>query len=270
LAGRASGGSPPAPLPHFCRQSLSASRIRLIYVVIHQALDKAVKGRLLHFNPMDGEEPPKPPNHKTGNVYDVGQVNRLLEVSRTSSIHRLILLGAYTGARLGELYAIAWEDVDLEAGTVYVHRALSHTRRGGLKFKPCKNGDSRLVPLPPLVIPELLRHKAEQSQQHLPLGDRWHDHGLVRPNDDGTPRKPDQDSKTFGAFIRRSGLPVIRFHDLRHTYASLLGRAKVDGKVIQEVLGHKTSAITNDPYRHVFASARREAADVMDRLLRSG
>lgn len=256
------------------RETLSASRVRLIHVVLNQAMTKAVKGRLLKWSPMDGVEPPKPPKHKTGNVYDAYQLNVLLDVSREmalagkNSMHIPIVLASHTGMRLGEICALKWADVDLDASSVYVHRSLTHTKREGLQFKTTKNEDSRLIPLAPDATAQLRRHKAEQAQRRLLLGEHWQDHGLVCPNDDGTPRNPDQASHTFHDFIRRTTLPPIRFHDLRHTYASLLGRAKVDGKVIQECLGHKTSAITKDLYTHVFASARREAADVMERLLR--
>lgn len=251
------------------QETLSASRVRLIHVVFHQALEKAVKGRLIAWNLVDGVKPPKPPKHRTGNVYDADQVNALLEESRASVIHIAVVLGVHTGMRLGEICALKWEDVDLDAGTVFVHQSLQHTKREGLRFKSTKNEGTRLIRLPAGAISELRRHKAVQAQRRLMLGEFWRDHDLVWPKDDGTPRNPDQSSKTFHDFIiRRTDLPPIRFHDLRHTHATLLGNAKVSSKVVQERLGHRTHAITMDLYTKVFSTAHEEAADAMDRILR--
>jgi integrase len=158
--------------------------------------------------------------------------------------------------------------VDLDAGTVFVHQSLQHTKREGLRFKSTKNEGSRLIRLPSGAVSESRRHKAEQAQSRLMLGEFWRDHGLVWPKDDGTPRNPDQASKTFHDFIRRTDLPPFRFHDLRHTHATLLGEAKVSSKVVQERLGHKTNKITTDLYTKVFSTAHKEAAEAMDRILR--
>jgi integrase len=217
---------------------------------------------------MDGVEPPRPPKHRKGNVYNAEQLNRLLDQARGSSVRIAVVLGVHTGMRLGEICALQWDDVDLDAGTVYVHQSLTHTKRDGLEFKSTKNEDSRLMPLPTDATAELRRHQAEQAQRRLLLDDFWQDHGLVWPKDDGTPRNPDQASHTYHDFIRRTDLPPYRFHDLRHTHATLLGHAKIDKKVVQERLGHKTLAITSDLYTKVFASAHQEAADAMDRILR--
>lgn len=248
--------------------TLSASRVRLIHVVLNQAMGKAVKGRLIALNPMDGVEPPKPPKHKTTDVYDARQVVALLERSRTSAVHIAAVLGVNTGMRLGEICALQWADVDMNAGTVFVHQSLQHTQKDGLRFKSTKNEDSRLIPLPASALSELSRHKDEQDARRETLGQLWKEHGLVWPNDDGTPRNPNQASKTFHDFIRRTDLPPIRFHDLRHTHATLLGHAKIAPNVVKERMGHKTLAITMDLYTKVFRTAHDEAADAMENLLR--
>ena len=189
------------------QETLSASRVRLLHVVLNQALTKAVKGRLLRWSPMDGVEPPPPPRHRTTNVYDVGQVNRLLQHARATGIHMIVYLGTHTGARLGELCAIAWADVDLESGTIYVHRSLTHTRSGRLQFKATKNKDSRLITLPASAVPELRRHKAEQAQRHLLLGECWKIMGLFART---TKARPGTQTRQAILSMTSSGEPTAR------------------------------------------------------------
>jgi integrase len=246
-------------------KSLSPARVRHLHAVLHRALEQAVKWQYVSRNIADAVEAPQP-GKACVNVYDEAQVRQLLGRAQESAAHIGVVLAVYTGMRLGEILALKWSDVSLERGVVAVRQSLEQTK-DGLRFKTPKSGQSRVVSLPDAAVQILLRHKGRLAERRLLLGEGYLDHGLVFPNEDGTPRKPDTFSKTFREFMERSGLPRIRFHDLRHTHATLLMQANVHPEIVSERLGHSTIAITMNTYSHVSPSMDRDAADTLGRKL---
>jgi integrase len=175
------------------------------------------------------------------------------------------------GLRRGELLALAWDDVDLEGGIIRVRRTLQRLRGQGLVFGPPKSTRSRRsIPLPESSRAALLSHCERQEVERLAAGDSWQESGLVFTTSVGTVVEPRNLSRTFEHLMEGSGVRRIRFHDLRHTCASLLLAQGVSPRVVMDVLGHSQLSITMDLYSHVMPSALRDAADAMDRALNGG
>ncbi|UCE03076.1 MAG: tyrosine-type recombinase/integrase [Candidatus Latescibacterota bacterium] len=121
--------------------------------------------------------------------------------------------------------------------------------------------------MPHFLVEGLRRHRIQQTRERLRLGPLFLDHRLVCPRPDGSPWNPDHLSSEFSKFIRRQDLPRIRFHDLRHTHATLMLRVNEHPKIVSERLGHSNVSITLDTYSHVLPTMQREAADKIDDLL---
>ena len=173
--------------------------------------------------------------------------------------------------RRGELLGLTWDAVDFDHRVVHVRRSLEVTGTGkdrGVAFKVPKTEKSRRdVALTARAIELLRSHHAGQSEVRVFLGGPLGDERLVFPNPrTGEPWKPDTFSSEFLARIKASGLPKVTFHGLRHSYASISLRAGTPLKVVSEMLGHTTTAITADLYTHVLGNLKAEAADRLDAI----
>ena len=166
----------------------------------------------------------------------------------------------------GELLALNWEDVDLEAGTIQVRRTLSEARSGRI-FEAPKSGKGRSIRLTRRATAALRNHRKRQLEERMKLAGLWTDHGLVFTSGVGTPLLGGNLNRSFKAMLRRAGLPEIRFHDLRHTCATLLLRQGVNPKFVQELLGHADISLTLNVYSHVLPDMGDAAAGAMDDAL---
>ncbi len=249
------------------RGGLSAQTVLHFHRVLRKALQQAVKWQLLARNPTEAVEPPRP-QRKEMRVVDEAGTARLLQAVEGARLYMPVLLAVMTGMRRGEILALRWQDTDLEKGQVAVRRSLEQTR-DGLRFKAPKTGKGmRSVALPGIAIQVLRRHKTEQAQERLRLGPAYEDNDFVCPRPDGSPWPPDSLSTAFAGLIRRSDLPRIRFHDLRHSHATQLLRHGIHPKVVSERLGHSKVGITLDTYSHVLPGMQEEAASKVDAAMR--
>lgn len=246
---------------------LSAQTVLHHHRVLHEALEQAVKWQLLARNPADAVEPPRPRRQEM-QVLDEAQAAMLLKATRESPLYIPILLALTTGMRRGEILGLRWKDVDLNRGVLAVRRAAEVSGRKVSYKEPKTARSRRVVTLLGLTVDELRRHKREQAENKLFYGPAYEDHGLVCCHDDGRPFHPDRVSYNFAALIRRLDLPRIRFHDLRHTHATLLLAQGVHPKVVSERLGHSTIGLTMDTYSHVLPVLQEEAASKLDSTLR--
>jgi integrase len=176
-----------------------------------------------------------------------------------------VMLALATGMRRGEVMALRWRNIDLDRRTVRVIESLEQTK-GGLRFKPPKNGKGRTITLPAGAVEELRHRKREQAEELLKVGVRLNGATLACARPDGDPTSPVMLTHAFVDFMarRRGDLPRIRFHDLRHTHATQLLLAGVHPRIAQERLGHSTVALTLDLYSHVTASMQEDAAAKID------
>jgi integrase len=237
--------------------------------ILRQALQQAVKWQLLARNPADAVEPPHP-RRKEMLALDEPQIAMLLEAARPNRLlHLSVLLAVTTGMRRGEILALRWRDIDFEPGVLSVRQSLEETK-AGLAFKEPKSEKARrTIALPELAIEGLRRRKADQARVKLMMGRSYEDHDLVCCQDDGRPLHPTSLTHVFVNLLRRRNLIRVRFHDLRHSHATILLRKGVHPKIVSERLGHSTVGITLDVYSHVMPGMQEEAARKIDVALRT-
>jgi integrase len=193
----------------------------------------------------------------------------VLEAARGSRIEALLLVAVTTGMRRGELLALHWDDVDLEKGVLYIRRTMSKIAGYGyMESEPKTRTGRRKVVLPDVAVEVLKEHRVRQDQIRSDAGEKWHEHGIVFCNNFGGFFNPDRLLKIFNKLLRDAGLLHMRFHDLRHSAATILLTSGVHPKVVQERLGHSTIAMTLDVYSHVLPSIQQEAADKIDDLFK--
>jgi integrase len=245
---------------------LSARSVCMMHRVLSQAMKQAVKWQLLAQNPCDAVSPPRVERRQMI-VLDADGTAGIIEAARSKALFMPILLGALCGLRRGELAALRWRNIDLEAGQISVVASLEQTN-SGVRLKPPKSGRARTVALPSLAIEELRRHRLKQAEQLLRVGTRQSEetHVCLQPN--YQPWAPRNLSSAFIKFIKASGLRRVRLHDLRHSHATHLLMANVHPKIVQERLGHANIATTMDLYTHVMPGMQDEAVSRVDATLR--
>ena len=246
---------------------LSASTVHKIHDILRRGLAQAVKWHLLPRNVADVVKPPRPvPTEMVALSAD--DTRRLLEAAGEDRLEALYILAIHTGMRQGEMLALRWQDVDMENAVVSVRRTL--TRNGGkVAFgEPKTKKSRRSIRLTPQAVEALRSHLERQLRDMEILGDRYQDQGLVFTTDTGGPINPSNlRQRSLAALLKRAGLRHMRFHDLRHTCATLLLSRGVHPKFVQELLGHATIAITLDTYSHVMPSMGDATAKAMEAAL---
>ncbi len=249
------------------RDGLSSRSAHHTHRVLHRAFGQAVRWNLIPRNPCDGVTPPKPKRSEM-RVLSQAQVGAFLDATRDHPAHALYVLAVTTGMRQGELLGLRWEDVDLDATRLVVRRALQRQNEAGLVFvEPKTSRSRRTIVLSQRAVAALRRHRTRQLEQRLLVGSDWQDQDLVFCNQVGGPLDPSWQRQTFYDALRLADLPTIRFHDLRHTAATLLLVRGVHFKVVSEMLGHATVTLTLDTYSHLVPVLHAQAAAAMDELL---
>jgi integrase len=196
-----------------------------------------------------------------------------LESSRGERLEALYVLAVHCGLRRGELLALRWEDIDLDAAkpALQVRRTLTRGEkgRGWIVGASTKSDKGRRVRLTRRAVAALRDHRKRQLEERMSLGGLWQDQGLVFPNEIGAPFNPSNlRNRSFKRIKVRSGVREdLRFHDLRQTCATLLLREGVNAKVVSEMLGHASITITLNTYSHVLPDMQDSAVDAMDAAL---
>ena len=247
---------------------LSSSSVRYLHVVLHKALKQAVKWGLVARNVTEATDPPRP---QPIEIYplDAGQAKALLKAARGNRLEAVYVLAITAGLRIGELLGLKWEDVDLECGILRVQRTLS-AAKSGPRFTTPKNGKGRAIKLTEHAVGALKRHKASQNVERLKVpADLWEDWGLIFCAEGGAPLKFQSFARrSFKPLLERAGLSrTVRFHDLRHTCATLLLSRGHHPKLVQELLGHANVAMTLDRYSHIMPGMGEQTAAAMEAAL---
>ena len=246
---------------------LSARTVQYIHVTLHKALKQAVQDGLI---PRNTTEAVKPPQVRREEIRPLSaeQVKVLLETACGDRLEALFVLAIHTGLRQGELLGLKWEDVDLEDGTLRVRRTLATAKGGPRLMAPKTKSSRRSVKLTQGAMDALRSHLKGQLQEIDGAGSLWQENGLVFASEIGEfLDRRYLTSHRFKALLKRAQLPEIRFHDLRHTCATLLLSSNVNPKIVSEMLGHATIAITLDTYSHVLSNMRDQAAAAMEEAL---
>jgi integrase len=249
-------------------EGLSSTTVRHIHAVLHRALVHAVKVGLVPRNVTDAVEAPRM-RHAQIHPLSATQAHAFLEACRSERLYALFVMALATGMRQGELLALRWQDVDLAHGTLQVRASLRYQVGKGFVFEePKTKHGRRSIALPPDAVEALQSHLTHQEAERQRLGSAWRDEGLVFASEVGGPIEATNMMRgSFHRVVKRSGVPKIRFHDLRHTAATLLLGARVNPKVVSEMLGHSAISITLDIYAHVLPDMQQDAATTMQGLL---
>ncbi len=243
----------------------SPRTVQYIHTTLHKALRDAVSDGLIPRNAADGIKAPRP-KKKEINPLSPEQTRAFLKAVHGDRLEALYVLAVHRGLRQGELLGLRWEDIDLEAGVLQIRRTLSLTRDGHV-FEPPKNGKGRSVELTQDASDALRRHLSRQLEEIETLGDNYLDQGLVFPGERGQPMRRNTVNGKLERILKRVDLPKIRFHDLRHTCATLLLSKGVHPKFVQELLGHATISITLDLYSHVIPAMGDQTRKAMEEVL---
>lgn len=251
---------------------LSKKTILEHHRLISSMLHKAVYWQLIPFNPADRVQPPRASRAKR-KFYDDEQckvlLNNLNTLQENEFKYRVaIILDVFTGARLGELMGLEWNDIDFKNKEITINKASQYLPEKGIYTKEPKTSSSyRNVSIPDSVVEMLEEYKLWYDNQKELCGEFWHDSDRLFVQDNGKPMHPDTVSKWFGKFIKRIGLPVINFHGIRHTNATLLISQNVDVAVVAARLGHAQISTTFNFYVHPLASHNRSAGIILQNLL---
>jgi integrase len=245
----------------------ASASVNKLHVTLHKALDQARRWRMVTRNAAEDVSPPKP-NPPEMRTLSAAESKRLLEAARDDRLEALYVLAVNTGMRQGELLALKWKDVDLENARLSVRRTITMSKGSILFGEPETRKSRRTISLNEPSVRALRKHLDRQLAEIEPLGDLYKDEGLVFPSELGTPMNPTNlRQRSFAPLLRRTGLPKVRFHDLRHTCATLLLGRNVHPKYVQELLGHANIAVTLDTYSHVIPGMGDQAARAVEEAL---
>ncbi len=246
-------------------EGLSPRSVQMTHTVFHTALRHAEKLGLIARNPCDAAIPPKAPRHE-GRTLSPEEAQRLFDASENPTLRSLFVVMCTTGVRVGEALGLKWDDVDLDAGTISIRRAIQRQRGDGLVFVEPKTALSRRTIQLATMARDTLR---DLRNLQATVADRphWQNTNVVFASETGTPLDPGNVSHRFQVIRERAGLPHLRLHDLRHTAATWLLQQGVHPSVVREILGHSTITLTLGTYSHVAPTMHRDAARSLDALL---
>jgi integrase len=247
---------------------LSATTVAHLHAVLHRALATAERQDLVTRNVAALADHPRLQRQEM-HALTREQAHQLLAAAAGHCLEALYVLAVTTGMRQGELLGLRWTDIDLQDGWLCVRQALQYQPGKGYVFVEPKTATSRRrIKLPTVAVERLSQHRIRQYRERLALGPAWTDLNLVFPNTVGKP----MDGihllrREFLPLLQRAGLPRIRFHDLRHTAATLLlSKRHASLNAVCQMLGHSNAAITVGVYGHVTGDMEHQTADAMDAL----
>jgi integrase len=247
------------------KDGLSPTTAKGINGCLKTALTTAKKWRLVDRNVAKDATPPKQIKYESG-FLNVEQAERLLKVIKGHRFAALIVISLMLGLRRGEVCALRWENIDLIDRLLYVREQSQRVAKKGIVSSTVKTKQSnRRIPIPQMVVDALIERQMIQEQEKSRAGAKWEQDGdFVFTSRRGHRIQIEEPGEILHTFLAEAGLPDIRFHDLRHSTASLLLSRGVHIKIVQEILGHASSQITMDLYSHLQPTALRETTNLMN------
>lgn len=256
-------------------EGLSTTTVISFHNVLHKALETAVRWNLISRNVCDLVSPPRRKRFEIQPL-SVEQVQQLLAATREHRQEALFILALATGMRRGELLGLKWQDINFQTDTLQVRRILTRVPtkvknpQGAtyVEAEPKTEKGRRSILLPPFVVEALKQHRARQLEARLKAGAAWQEHDYVFCTSVGTHLHPTRDVlNQLKVLLAKAGLPDIRFHDLRHSSATMLLSMGVHPKIVQEILGHSQISMTLDTYSHVLPTMQKEAMSKLNEFL---
>lgn len=244
------------------RGGASAYVRRLAHAVLRKALSQALRWRKIGQNPCLAVDPPSIPDTEI-NPLNGEQVAKLLSAAEGDRLEALYIVAVTAGLRLGEIFGLQWGDIDLETGSLSVRRTLSEVKGNLTLTEPKTSKSRRRVDLPAIAVDALTAHRKKMMREGF-IGSH-----VFCNQSGGLLRRSHFHAQHYKPLLTKAGLPSIRFHDLRHTSATLLLLGGAHPKVVQERLGHSQISVTMDIYSHVLPGMQREAASALDSMLKA-
>ncbi len=245
-------------------EGLSPATVRNLHAILRGALDQAVKWNLVARNVCDAVTVPASQRHETQPL-TLEQAQRLLDSARGYRLETLLIVAVATGMRRGELLGLHWHDIDFAEACLYVRRSVGRIAKHGVVVSQPKTKTSkRKIALPAFVLDALKQHREHQVVLREKAGAQWQENDIVFCNIHGGYLSETRLQSNFKMLLKRAELPNIRFHDLRHSAASIFAKLHVHPKVVQEILGHSDIGMTMNVYSHAFPSMQEEAMDKLD------
>jgi integrase len=250
-------------------KNLSASTVRIVYSLLKQTLDKSVSPyKMIKENPIIGITLPK--RKKTSlQVWDEITIKMFIEKAKDLKIghryYRGYLIALLTGLRRGEILGLRWRDVDLENGLLFIRQIVS-SQTTKIKDRTKTEAGARTVSIPKILVEVLKVQKEQVENEKLKYGKEYKDYDLVICTPKGATICPKNFFRTFKDVCNRLELPIIRFHDLRHSHATLLIAKNANVKIISERLGHSDIKVTLDTYSHILPSMQQGIVDTLDKI----
>jgi integrase len=246
---------------------LSPRTVQYLRAILRRALGQALKWGLVARNVATLVDPPKSERREM-RALSPDEAGRFLAAAQGDRLEALYRVALSIGLRQGEILGLRWEDVDLDGGRLAVRKQLQRID-GKPRLVDLKTRQSRrTISLPTTLTRALRAHRARQNEERLLLGEKWlgEGWGLVFTSTIGTPLDPRNLTDRYKKLLASADLPAIRFHDLRHSCASLLIAQGVPMEIVKETLGHSQISLTINTYVHLLPETQRQAADAIDRL----
>ena len=241
-------------------KGLSGKSIKNYSAVIHGALQYAYKEEIIASNPASRADLPKvqKPKH---NVYTLEQLGKLLAVAKDTDLFPAVFLAVYFGLRRSEVVGMQWNAIDLDAKTLTVRRTVSKFSSEVECDRTKTPGSMRTLPIPDSLIPTFRQIRLKQMKERISAGPDYVDGDWFCRFPDGNRFQLDHVTHAFIDLLKKNNMPHITFHELRHTFVSLMIESGVDLKRISEIVGHRDISTTLDMYGHISANAKRDALD---------
>jgi len=241
---------------------VTPSTVLSYYRVLNTAINQAVKWQFIQYNPCVAVTPPRNTKNKMM-ILDQDEIQILLDKSKDHVLYPVIVLALLCGLRRGEILGLKWENIDFFSGVIHLENNLVMANNESILKETKTSTGRRAVDISSNVVEVLKKVKKQKMSYKLLYGSSYHDSNFVCTWEDGRPFRPDYIPKAFAKILVSANLPKIRFHDLRHTHASILLKSGIHPKVVQERLGHSSISITLDTYSHLVPSLQKSAAEKM-------
>ena len=256
----------------FNQLKVKGTTVQHYHANIHKAVKYAIRHDLITQNILAKVDRPKSETF-TGSFYTLPEIERLFEVVKGDPVEFPVLMAAFYGLRRSEILGLRWSAIDFVGNTLTVEHTVVQYRINGKmvvegKDRAKNKSSCRTMPLVPQYRDLLLRMKTRQESCRALCGNCYQESDYIYVNDLGVPYCPDYVTAHFKRVLKKHGLRVIRFHDLRHTCASLLLKNGVDMKDIQEWMGHSSYSTNRYTYRHLDDRSKRRSADKMEQAFR--
>lgn len=250
------------------QEGLSTTYVRLIHNILSSSFKTALKWEIVNHNIIEKVTPPKISRKETKS-WDLDQAKKFLEITeKKTNFHIIFVIAIYTGMRIGEILGLKWSDIDFDKKRISVNRTLGWVSGKGRILQDAKTlGSHRTISISDFLINVLKKHQLEQKKIKLQYADSYHDQDLVTASTSGKPKVARECRALLKKYANEVNIPLIRFHDLRHTHATIMLQLGEHPKIVSERLGHANIGITMDLYSHVLPNMQKEAASKFEKAM---